>query len=179
MFLLLTRGITLTLRLISICFKTVLHSFHGRIPSLGVEYCQFGSSSASWEARKCQNAVPLLYGKQGKMASHANSTSGCPDIHGIILIMITCQSDSCAGCQVSVFRISFLIKNDTSFFSLTVNKFRKNNFFQKPILDGLELLLVYRHAKSQVCTRPGSWIKKNKLMTGRNFFLCFARKYCT
>ena len=146
---------------------------------MGVECYPFGSLPAFGEARKCQNAVPLLYGKQGKMASHANSTSGRPDIHGIILIMITCQSDSCAGCQVSVFRISFLIKNDTSFFSLTVNKFRKNNFFQKPILDGLELLLVYRHAKSQVCTRPGSWIKKKKLMTGQNFFLCFAWRYCT
>ena len=107
------------------------------------------------------------------MASHVNSTSGRPDIHGIILIMITCQSDSCAGCQVSVFRISIPIKNNSCFSTLTANKSRKNNFFQKPILDGLELLLVYRHAKSQVCTRPGSWIKKKKTYDGSEFFSMF------
>ena len=79
------------LRVLSVCFKTVLNPFHGWIPPKGVECYPFGWLPASGEAGKCQNAVPLIYRKQGKMASYANSFSGCPDYHGGSLIMITGQ----------------------------------------------------------------------------------------
>ena len=99
-----------------------------------VEFSQFHGFSTLREARKTQNAIPLIYRKSGKKVCYASSFSEILVVHRNILIVIGGTLDVCAGRRKFVFRKSIQIWNDTHFSTSTAYEFQEKNFFEKNYL---------------------------------------------